>query len=90
MTSDPGDVGPLARWMAEKRVPPKELAELLGVTAGNVRLWRAGRHQPSSEMKVKLAVVTLDIERKLGIAEPRGVPVLDWFAGMEDASQAAS
>lgn len=85
MSSDPGDVGPLARWMREKRVKPIELAGLLGVTASNVRSWQAGKYKPSDPQRVKLAAVTLEIEIKLGIASPRGVPVMDWFEVAADA-----
>ncbi len=88
MSSQPGDVGPLAIWMREKRVTPIEMAERCGVSASNVRLWVQGRHQPSKRMLAVIERVTLEIEIELKIAveHQRGVRVLDWFPDAASAS----
>lgn len=83
MSSDEGAVTPLAVWMREKRVSGAEFARRSGMNEQAVSRIRRGFNRPTDEQKLAVARTTLEIEIELKLAEPRGVPVLDWFEGLE-------
>lgn len=91
MPSDTGgSATPLAIWMEAKRVTGGELARRMGVSRGAIFSWSSGARRPGDDMKLKLAEVTLEIERELGITDQlAGVPVAAWYPPIVAAPAAA-
>jgi len=71
--------------MQKHRVTLEELADELKVKASHLGAVRRGEYRPDDYLKVRLAIVTLEIERDRGVGAEsrRGVPILDWFEGVE-------
>lgn len=90
MPSDTGGNGtPLAIWMEAKRVTGGELARRMGVSRNAIFSWSSGARRPGDDMKQKLAEVTLEIERELGITEQlAGVPITAWYPPVSPAAKA--
>lgn len=87
-SADTEDVTPLAVWMREKRVKGSELARRTRLHEQTISRIRSGRNRPTDEQKLVIAEVTLEIERELKVAEPRGVTVIDWFESLRSATSA--
>ncbi len=69
----------LWHWMHQWGVTLEQLAAELGISPVYLGQLRRGQGRPSDELKERIATETKAIEEKRGVAEPRGVPVLDWF-----------
>lgn len=80
-------VTPLQRWMTKHRVQATEVAPRLAMLPQGVSALRRGVRRPSDRLKLLIQNVTLEMEREFGIADPRGVTVIDWFTAPEASAR---
>jgi hypothetical protein len=70
---------PLDRWMRKHRVSNAIFANEMGMSPSSVASLRAAEYQPSDVAKLKVAEVTLRLEREWDLREPVGVPAAAWL-----------
>lgn len=73
----------LWRWMTERRVTVEELATLVGCTPQYLSDVRRGVKRPSDQLKLAIAEHTIAIEKKQGVARPKGVVATSWYEKSE-------